>query len=246
MRVDAQIGGYDAVYYPALQMALQGSRALAVTDCLNFGNPQKKEIMSEFVAAVEAIAEASKKLDAPVISGNVSFYNETQTQNIISTPATGLIGIRNDVEDLWSNNFTISQDSILSIKYNWVESYIGIGGEEFRLNSEAAPDLFILQLQKMGEELRKDKDLFSSISAIRSIALGGVKVTLEKMQSEKITSQILPNLPDTEINKDCFYGFLLTTCKEKALITWLANYFSDLPDAKGILKIEVVGATRDR
>ena len=66
------------------------------------------------------------------------------------------------------------------------------------------------------------------------------------MQSEKITSQILPNLPDTEINKDCFYGFLLTTCKEKALITWLANYFSDLPDAKGILKIEVVGATRDR
>ena len=176
----------------------------------------------------------------------MSFYNETENQNIISTPATGLIGVRNDVEDLWSNQFTVSNDSIMTIKYNWVESFIGRGGDEFRLNSEAHPDLFILQLQQMSEELKKDKDLFGSVSAIRSLALGGVTATLEKMRSEKITSEILPNLPESEAVKDCFYGFVITTNKEKALMNFLNNYFSNLPEAKGLLKIEVVGATRDR
>lgn len=246
MRIDAFIGGLDAVYYPAFQMALQGSKALAVTDCLNFGNPQKKEIMSEFVASVEGIAEASKKLDAPVISGNVSFYNETETQNIISTPATGLVGLRSDVEDLWSNSFTVNRDSIITVKYNWVESYVGIGGEDFRLNSEAAPDLFILCVQKMTEALKHDKDLFKSISALRSLALGGVHATLEKMRSEKLTAQILPNLPIADLDRDCFYGFVLVTSKKDAMIKWLSNYFSDLPAARNLLKIEDVGVVRDR
>ena len=98
----------------------------------------------------------------------------------------------------------------------------------------------------MHEVLRSQKDLFSSVSAIRSIALGGVSVTLEKMQSEKITFEILPNLPSSELLKDSFYGFVITTCKEKALMNFLNDYFSNLPEAKGILKIEVVGATRDR
>ena len=245
MKVDAYIGGLDAVYYPALQMALQGSKTMAVTDCLNFGNPQKKEIMSEFVASVDGIAEASKKLNAPVISGNVSFYNETEQQNIISTPATGLVAIRNDVEDLWSNQFTAANDSIVLVKYNWVESYIGSGGTEFKLNEMAAPDLFITMIQQMGENLRQDKALFNSVSAIRSLTLGGLQATLDKMKSKKFDYQFLPNLPKTDLKKDCFYGFVIVTGKEK-LAQWMTDYFSRLPDAKGLLKIEVIGDTRDR
>ena len=245
MKIDAYIGGLDAVYYPAFQMALQGSKTMAVTDCLNFGNPQKKEIMSEFVASVEGIAEASKKLNAPVISGNVSFYNETEQQNIISTPATGLVAIRSDVEDLWPNQFTMVNDCIIQVKYNWVESYIGSGGTEFKLNEAAAPDLFITLVQKMGESLRQDKALFNSVSAIRSLTMGGLQSTLDKMKTKKIDSQFLPNLPKSELNKDCFYGFVIVAGKDK-ISTWLADYFSELPDAKGLLKVEIIGDTCDR
>lgn len=106
MKLDAAIGATDAVFYPSLQMAIKGSRVMAVTDCLNFGNPEKPEIMSEFVASVESIAQASIALKAPVVSGNVSFYNETLGKNITSTPATGLIGLRRNLDkrplDRWN------------------------------------------------------------------------------------------------------------------------------------------------
>lgn len=100
MQIDAAVGAWDAVFYPSWQMAVKGAKVLAVTDCLNFGNPEKKEIMAQFVASVESICDASIALSAPVISGNVSFYNETKGQNITSTPATGLIGLRGSVENI--------------------------------------------------------------------------------------------------------------------------------------------------
>jgi phosphoribosylformylglycinamidine synthase len=114
MRVDAQIGGWDSAFYPALELAAKGFQALAMTDCLNFGNPEKPEIMSEFVAAVEALAGAARGLDAPVISGNVSFYNETLNQNITSTPATGMVGLREDgVEKVPHSTFQRAGDEIV-------------------------------------------------------------------------------------------------------------------------------------
>lgn len=93
MRFDAQIGGYDSVAYPSLELASKGFEVVGVTDCLNFGNPEKPEIMSEFVASLRAMSEQCELLEAPIISGNVSFYNETQGKNITSTPSTGLVGL---------------------------------------------------------------------------------------------------------------------------------------------------------
>lgn len=116
MRLDAQLGAYEAVFGPALQMAIKGAKILAVTDCLNFGNPERNEIMSEFVASVEAIAEAAKALDAPVISGNVSFYNETLGRNITSTPATGMVGLRESVEHIPYDGFKNEGESVLLVR----------------------------------------------------------------------------------------------------------------------------------
>lgn len=113
MRVDAQLGGFDAAFYPALELAAKGFQPLAMTDCLNFANPEKPEIMSEFVASVEALAASAKALDAPVISGNVSFYNETLGRGITSTPATGLVGLRDDVEDVPRSHFAVIGEEIV-------------------------------------------------------------------------------------------------------------------------------------
>lgn len=121
MRIDAKLGAYDSIAYPALQMACQGVRALAITDCLNFGNPEKPEIMSEFVASVEAISEMAKGLDAPVVSGNVSFYNETLGQNITSTPATGLVGLREGIENLNTSTFKNEGEEVYLITLPMVQ-----------------------------------------------------------------------------------------------------------------------------
>ena len=74
-----------------------GAKPLALTDCMNFGNPERPEIMGEFVSAVEGMAEACRALDFPVVSGNVSLYNETNGVAIPPTPAIGGVGLILDI-----------------------------------------------------------------------------------------------------------------------------------------------------
>lgn len=113
---DAAEGAKDAILYPALELSAKGFLPMAVTDCLNYGNPEKSEIMSEFVAAVENISAACKALDTPVISGNVSFYNETQGQNIISTPATGVVGLKEDIKNIPRDCFVKASSQIYLLR----------------------------------------------------------------------------------------------------------------------------------
>ena len=96
MQQDALIGGRDAIFYPAIELAIKGFEPIAVTNCLNFGNPQKTNIMTQFVDTVNGMNEACKALKTPIISGNVSFYNESQDQNITPTPAIGMVGLKDN------------------------------------------------------------------------------------------------------------------------------------------------------
>ncbi|MDE0151633.1 MAG: phosphoribosylformylglycinamidine synthase subunit PurL [Bdellovibrionales bacterium] len=105
LHVDALEGGKDSILYPGIQLALRGFKPLAVTDCLNFGNPEKEEIMSQFVGAIEGMVEAADALSTPVISGNVSFYNESSGANIIPTPAIGMTGLKEELSSNWPKSY---------------------------------------------------------------------------------------------------------------------------------------------
>jgi phosphoribosylformylglycinamidine synthase len=96
--LDPYRGGAIAVAEAARNVACVGARPLAVTDCLNFGNPQKPEIFWQFVQAVSGMAEACRVLGVPVVSGNVSFYNETNGVAIYPTPVVGMVGLLEDIE----------------------------------------------------------------------------------------------------------------------------------------------------
>ncbi len=91
--LDPRIGGARIVYEAALNVAVTGARPLAVVDNLNFGNPEKPEVMWQFKEAVEGISEACEALGIPVVGGNVSFYNETDGVDIYPTPVVGLLGL---------------------------------------------------------------------------------------------------------------------------------------------------------
>lgn len=121
MKCDARLGARDAVILPSLKMALKGGNPIGVTDCLNFGNPEKPAIMSEFVASVEAIRDVSMALGIPVISGNVSFYNETQGENITSTPAIGVVGLRESVENCPQDFLQGRGSAVLRVEFPFVE-----------------------------------------------------------------------------------------------------------------------------
>jgi phosphoribosylformylglycinamidine synthase subunit PurL len=96
-RLDPRRGAQQAVAEAARNLACVGALPIAVTDCLNFGNPEKGHIAWQLVEGVEGLAEACRALDVPIVSGNVSLYNETAGQAIPPTPAVGMVGLLEDV-----------------------------------------------------------------------------------------------------------------------------------------------------
>jgi len=94
--LDPYEGGKQAVAECARNIAVSGGRPLAITDCLNFGSPERPEIMYQFAEAIRGISEACLAFSTPVVSGNVSFYNETDKRAVYPTPSVGMVGILDD------------------------------------------------------------------------------------------------------------------------------------------------------
>jgi phosphoribosylformylglycinamidine synthase len=103
--LDPRRGAAMAVAEAARNVACAGGRPLGVTDCLNFGSPERPEILWQVAEAVEGIAEACRVLELPVVGGNVSFYNETSGQAILPTPIIGVVGLLEDAQRLGTQWF---------------------------------------------------------------------------------------------------------------------------------------------
>ena len=102
-----------AVAEAARNVACTGARPMAATNCLNFGNPEKPEVMWQFSEAIDGIAEACRALDIPITGGNVSFYNETLGKPIYPTPMLGVLGLLEDAATRWALAFRNEGDVIL-------------------------------------------------------------------------------------------------------------------------------------
>ena len=108
-------GGAQAVAETWRNLTAVGATPLAITDCLNFGNPERPEVMGQFVGCIEGMAEACRALNYPVISGNVSFYNETEGVGILPTPAIGGVGLIDDIDSMARIAFAEAGEHILLI-----------------------------------------------------------------------------------------------------------------------------------
>ncbi|NOY24194.1 MAG: phosphoribosylformylglycinamidine synthase subunit PurL, partial [Acidobacteria bacterium] len=125
--LDPETGGKIAVAEAARNIAATGAKPLAITDCLNFGNPEKPEIMWQFAESTKGMSEACRKLNAPVVSGNVSFYNETMGVGIFPTPTIGMVGLIENIENRVPSRFQHPGDSIILIGELTGE----VGGSEY-------------------------------------------------------------------------------------------------------------------
>ena len=108
-----RLGAMHAVAEAARNVACTGARPVAATNCLNFGNPEKPDVMWQFSEAVDGIAEACRALEVPITGGNVSFYNETLGKAIYPTPVLGVLGVMEDAESALGMAFQHEGDVIL-------------------------------------------------------------------------------------------------------------------------------------
>ncbi|HHW03039.1 MAG TPA: phosphoribosylformylglycinamidine synthase subunit PurL [Thermoanaerobacterales bacterium] len=141
--LDPYEGGKQAVAEAARNLVVAGARPLAITDCLNFGNPEKPGVYYQFEKCVDGMAEAARYLNTPVISGNVSFYNETRENAIYPTPVVGMVGLLEDVEKRCTMAFKKEGDVVVLLGENtdelggsvYLREVMGVkGGRPPRLN----------------------------------------------------------------------------------------------------------------
>jgi phosphoribosylformylglycinamidine synthase subunit PurL len=110
--LDPRLGAMHAVAEAARNVACAGARPVAATNCLNFGNPEKPEVMRQFSEVIDGIAEACRALEVPITGGNVSFYNETLGKAIYPTPVLGVLGVIEDAECALGSGFRGEGDVI--------------------------------------------------------------------------------------------------------------------------------------
>jgi phosphoribosylformylglycinamidine synthase len=114
--LDPKLGAMHAVAEAARKVACTGATPVAATNCLNFGNPEKPEIMAQLSAAIDGIAEACTALGTPITGGNVSLYNETKGVGIYPTPVVGIVGIIDDVTKAVGSDFKNVGDVLLLVE----------------------------------------------------------------------------------------------------------------------------------
>jgi phosphoribosylformylglycinamidine synthase len=125
--LDPRVGGRIAVAETARNVACTGARPMAVTNCLNFGNPRKPEVFFQFREAVSGMGEACEALGTPVTGGNVSFYNESPTGAVYPTPTIGMVGLIEDVDRATRAVFAAEGDAIVLLGENTAE----LGASEY-------------------------------------------------------------------------------------------------------------------
>ncbi len=171
-------GGKQAVAEAYRNLTAVGALPLATTDNMNFGNPEKPEIMGQFVGAIKGIAEACKVLDFPIVSGNVSLYNETDGTGILPTPTIGAVGLLKSLDELIAGRPEVGD---IALVIGVTHGHLGqsaLAYEAFGIEAGDAPAVDLADERKNGEFLRANRALLKSAS---DLADGGLALAAFEM-----------------------------------------------------------------
>ncbi len=175
-------GAKQAVAETYRNISAVGGKPLAITNCLNFGNPQKPEIMGQIVRAINGITAACKALDYPVVSGNVSLYNETDGKAIQPTPAIGGVGLLKDLNKRCSLNFKRTGDEIFVIGKTLGHINCSLfEAEILKTESKKNPPSVELEVEKKHGEFVRELIEANVVDACHDISDGGLLVALFEM-----------------------------------------------------------------
>jgi phosphoribosylformylglycinamidine synthase II len=174
-------GGKQAVAEAYRNLSAVGSRPLALTDNLNFGNPERREIMGQLVGCIRGIGEAARALDFPIVSGNVSLYNETNGRAILPTPTIGGVGLLDDFTKSMTLAFKAEGESILLVgaTQGWLGQSLYL--REVCGREEGAPPPVDLAAERRNAEFIRTLIRDGLATAVHDISDGGILVALAEM-----------------------------------------------------------------
>jgi len=233
-------GGKQAVAEAWRNITASGALPLALTDNLNFGNPEKPEYMGQFVGCLEGIGEAARALDFPIVSGNVSLYNETQGRGILPTPSIGGVGVIADVKKSASVAFKKAGQSIILIgeTKGWLGQSVYLrdlcGREE-----GAPPPVDLAAERRNGDFVRKLIES-SRVDAAHDLSDGGLAVAFAEMaMAGKVGAKLTMDLGATP------HAILFGEDQARYLLTATANEAQKiLADAKAAgVPAAIIGTT---
>ncbi|NIM90788.1 MAG: phosphoribosylformylglycinamidine synthase subunit PurL [Candidatus Aminicenantes bacterium] len=235
-------GGKIAVAEACRNLACVGAKPVGVTNCLNFGNPEKPEIMWQFKEVVQGIAEACQAFDIPITGGNVSFYNETEGAPIYPTPVIGVVGILEDVSKAVSPGFKQEGDTIILIGENRDD----LGASEY-LKSVLNKEKGLPPQIDLEEEIRSQEFCLEAISLgiIRSahdVSEGGLAFCVAEccfLNEQKFGCQLEPR---DELRTD---ALLFGETQSRIVVSTQSQNVQELLDLakKKKVKASIIGRT---
>jgi phosphoribosylformylglycinamidine synthase len=180
-RASPRSGGAQAVAEAWRNLTAVGSRPLAVTDCLNFGNPERPAIMGQFVGCVEGMAAACRALDFPVVSGNVSLYNETEGEAILPTPTIGGVGLLADVRQAVGPALRAAGEALILVgeTTGWLGCSLYL--RDLLGRDEGAPPPVDLAAERRNGDFVRRMIEAGRVSACHDLSDGGLLVAVAEM-----------------------------------------------------------------
>jgi len=174
-------GGRQAVAEAYRNLCAVGAKPLAATDNLNFGNPEKPEIMGQLVGCIEGIGAACAALDMPIVSGNVSLYNETEGTAILPTPTIGGVGLLDDLDTMMTMGFKSGGEAILLL--GRMEGWLGrsLYLREIHGQEAGSPPPVDLAAERAAGELMQQLAKEGALTAAHDVGDGGIAVALAEM-----------------------------------------------------------------
>jgi phosphoribosylformylglycinamidine synthase len=182
---DPEIGGAQAVVETWRNITATGATPLAATNNLNFGNPQKPHIMGQIVGCVTGMGAACRALDYPIVSGNVSLYNETEGNAILPTPVIGGVGVIDDVQGLATPGFKAAGETIIVLGQpaertdGWLGASLYL--REIEGREEGAPPPLDLASEKRTGDLVRSLIRDGAVTACHDVSDGGLMVAVAEM-----------------------------------------------------------------
>jgi phosphoribosylformylglycinamidine synthase len=202
---DPEAGGAQAVAEAWRNITATGARPLAITDNMNFGNPEKAEIMGQFAAAISGMAAACVALDFPVVSGNVSLYNETEGRAILPTPAIGGVGVIEDAAKAVGIGLSAGLDLLLVGKTaGWLGQSLWL--REILGREAGAPPPVDLAAERRTGDFVRDLILAGHVRACHDVSDGGLLIAVAEMVlAGNAGATLLPG-PDTMPAQNFWFG----------------------------------------
>jgi phosphoribosylformylglycinamidine synthase len=178
---DPRAGGRQAVAEAWRNLIAVGARPLAITDCLNFGNPERPPVMGQLVACIEGMAEACRALDFPVVSGNVSLYNETDGRAILPTPQVGGLGLIDELSGLRRLADARSGDALVLVGdgRGWLGA--SLFQREILGREEGAPPPVDLAVERRNGSFVAARLAAGGVRACQDLADGGLALAVAEL-----------------------------------------------------------------